>query len=120
MAKISINEAAKRFHVSRPTLLKHLKSGYVSGEKDDGKAWKIDTSELARVFQARSSTVDKQTTEDLPTLSSSLQDELLAENERLKTQLAVAEALAAERGKRLDQLAPLLTDQRTRRRWWPF
>lgn len=31
MVKVSISEAAKRFDVSRPTLLKHLKSGRISG-----------------------------------------------------------------------------------------
>jgi hypothetical protein len=28
--------------------------------------------------------------------------------------------LADERGKRLDQLVPLLTDRRDKRGWWPF
>jgi hypothetical protein len=39
--------------------------------------------------------------------------------ERLKSSLAVAEALADERGTRLDQLVPLLMAPKTRR-WWLF
>ena len=119
MAKISINEAAKRFDVSRPTLLKHLKSGHISGSKDTGKGWQIDTSELSRAYQPRMATDDKSLPAKFPTVSSALEADLKAENERLKAELAVASALAEERGKRLDQFAGLLTDQR-KRRWWPF
>ena len=39
MAKLSVREAAKRFDVSRPTLVKHLKSGKISGEALTGGAW---------------------------------------------------------------------------------
>lgn len=119
MAKISINEAAKRFNVSRPTLLKHLKNGQISGNKDTGKGWQIDTSELARVYQARGGKDGNTLQDALSSVANDLQSDLLLENERLKTRVAVAEALAEERGKRLDQLVPMLTDQR-KRRWWPF
>ena len=119
MAKISVSEAAKRFEVSRPTLQKHLKNGKISGEKLDGKGWQLDTAELARAYPPRGGLPD-----NLPAVlsgvASGLADELKAENERLKADLAVAEALADERGKRLDQLVPLLTDQRKKRGWWPF
>jgi excisionase family DNA binding protein len=119
MAKISINEAAKRFDVSRPTILKHLKSGKISGAKDAGKGWQIDTSELARAYQARLATDENPQPANFPTVTNTLNDDLKAENERLRADLAVASALAEERGKRLDQIVPLLTDQR-KRRWWPF
>jgi len=55
----------------------------------------------------------------LPTFSNTLEDDLKAENQRLRAELAVASALAEERGKRLDQFAGLLTDQR-KNKWWPF
>lgn len=119
MAKISINEAAKWFDVSRPTLLKHLRNGKITGEKDNGKGWQIDASELARVYQSRSPSDDNPQPEKLPTVASTLNDDLKAENERLRADLAVASALAEERGKRLDQLVPMLVYQR-KKRWWPF
>lgn len=119
LAKLSINEAAKRFDVSRPTLAKHLKSGRISGEKDTGKGWQIDTSELSRVYQPRFGEGEKPLQEAFPSNSNALQDDLKAENERLRADLAVASALADERGKRLDQLVPLLTGNR-KGRWWRF
>jgi predicted site-specific integrase-resolvase len=119
MAKISISEAAKRFDVSRPTLAKHLKEGKISGEKNAVKGWQIDTSELVRTYQGRFAKGEKPLPDNLSTFSSPLEGDLKAEIERLRADLAVASALADERGKRLDQLVPMLTDQR-KRRWWPF
>ena len=104
MARLSINEAAKRFDVSRPTLLKHLKSGHISGEKVDGKGWQIDASELARAYQPRGAAGLL----DLPSVANDLAADLRAENERLRAALAVAEALAGERKRILDDALKLL------------
>lgn len=104
MARLSINEAAKRFDVSRPTLLKHLKSGQISGEKLDGKGWQLDTSELARVYQPRGAVG----LPDLASVANDLTADLRAENERLRIALAVAEALAEDRKRLLDETLKLL------------
>ena|SRR5690554_6010828 len=120
MPKLSINEAVKQFQVSRPTIFKHLKQGRLSGNKGD-KGWQLDGSELSRVYAPRKARTDKKLTDNLPTVVSSLEDTLKQENEQLKAELAVASALADERGKRLDQLVPMLADQRKPKRgWWPW
>jgi len=56
MHLLSISKAAKLFDVSRPTLLKALKGGRLSGiktEKDGAETWQIDPSELARLYKLR-------------------------------------------------------------------
>lgn len=132
MTKLSINEAAKRFDVSRPTLLKHLKEGKISGSKLDGKGWEIDGAELARVYQSRpskdlpsSGKIEKTFPSDFPTISIGLQPDLQAEIERLKAEIeaerearrAEGEALRTEREARrlverhLDDLRRLLPSQ---------
>jgi len=119
MPMMTISRAAKVFDVSRPTLLKHLKAGKISGNKDDDKGWQIDTAELARVYQPRGAEGAKYVPADLPPVSSALTDDLKAENERLRRDLAVAEAMAEERGRLLDQSMKLIAAPR-KRRWWGF
>lgn len=120
MAKLSVSAAARVYAVSRPTLQKHLKNGKISGEKDADNHWQIDTSELNRVYPLRGADAVATLPEVLTNRDTPLDDDLKAENERLKRELAVAEALADERGERLDrmdQLALLLSNQK-RRAWW--
>lgn len=119
MAKLSISAAAKVFDVSRPTLQKHLKTGKISGKKDIDKRWKIDTSELARVYQPRGEAGEKYMPTQLAPSSSNLQSGLKAEIEQLKRDLAVAEALAEDRGARLDQAMRVLEAPK-KRHWWPW
>jgi len=120
MAKISVSEAAKRYEVSRPTLQKHLKNGKISGEKVDGKVWKLDTAELARVYEARGN-LSGNLPETLSGFSSGLSESLKAENERLKADLASMTALADERAKHIEDLRVMLPGPGgQKRRWWPF
>lgn len=129
MAKMSINAASKLFSVSRPTILKHLKIGYISGEKTaSGKGWQIDKAELVRVYALRADSGNSGGA--LPanhtTAFSASDNDLKAENERLKHQLLLAEVklghaetIADERRQQLDQLMSLLTAPK-RRGWWPW
>lgn len=126
--KLSIREAVKHFDVSRPTLQKALKSGKVSGVQDGQGTWTIDPSELARVYQPRRllrdgksiDRVDKFSTENtaLPGEVEALKSRLAEAEQRA----AVAEALADERGKHLDDLRRMLPSPRYQRRrgWWPW
>ena len=48
---MTLTEAAKWAGVTRPTIFKALKSGKLSGHKDDAGEWRIDPAELERVYQ---------------------------------------------------------------------
>jgi hypothetical protein len=116
MAKLSISAAVKVYDVSRPTLQKHLKSGKISGEKVAGKGWQIDTAELGRVYAARVAKGDNAFPPDLPPVVRDLETDLKAEIETLKRDLAIAEALAEERARLLDQSMKLLQGPKVS--WW--
>lgn len=118
MAKISINAAAKAFAVSRPTILKHLNNGKISGEKDTVTGhWIIDESELARVYCLRGKTA-KGSADNYTSPVSDLDSDLHAKIERLERELAVAEALAEDRKRLLDQSMKAL--EAPKRRKWRF
>lgn len=119
MAMLTISEAARRFQVSRPTLRNHLTKGKISGEKDTGNTWKIDAAELARVYQPRGEGVGNAPAATIPQPSNDLQDALKAEIEGLKRDLAVAEALAEDRKRLLDQSLKLIESPK-KRRFWPW
>lgn len=145
MPKLSLRKASEQFDVSRPTLSKALKSGDLSGEKDVRGQWLVDTSELSRVYKMRASFTGKGTG-NLSTKNRGLPDnfntteqagnlnkpehasadlaELRAKLAEAEKRAAVAEALAEERAKRIDDLRLLLpgpdAKPTTRRRWWPW
>lgn len=114
MVNLSIREAVKIYQVSRPTLTKALKNGKVSGVQDDKGQWQINPAELARVYQPRTegaATVGQYLPDNFTNKNIHLSDEVDA----LKTQLAeaeqraaVAEALAEERGKHIEDLRRML------------
>lgn len=133
MEKLSVREAARRFDISRPTLVKHLKTGKLSGDPVAGGGWLIDPAELIRAgVQARPSSPDqvvhsagpepvKFTTiagglpvkDDLDV--SALKAALAAAEQRA----AVAEALADERAARIEDLRRMLPRPDAKRsRWW--
>ena len=136
MAKISVREAAKRFNVSRPTLVKRLKNGQLSGDPVAGGGWLIDPAELirvgyvGRVDDGKVSQVDKIELANvavyLPGADDAVVIGLKTALEAERTRREVAEALAAERLQHIEDLRRMLPppdrhpDVRQRRRWWPF
>ena len=106
MAGLSIREAVKHFNVSRPTLGNDLKKGKVSGVKDGQGAWSIDHSELARVYQPRATTapapVDNSDNSSRSNQGkvSTFDSPLAGQVEALRESLAEAEKRAAESEKR--------------------
>ena len=155
---LSIRETARIFSVSRPTLAKWISTGKVSAAKADNGEWLINPSEMIRLgisgrpqakpqvdnlprpMTAKLSTVAGQEVAGFSTVAGQIADNSGQEIETLKARLAeaeqraaVAEARAAERidriddlGRRLDRAEAradlLLTDQRTQQTapgsWW--
>lgn len=126
MKKISLREAVKHFDVSRPTLQKALKSGKISGVQDGQGHWTIDPSELARVYRARadkSQDLPEKVSDDFPIKNTNLESEVEALKERLSAaeqRAAVAEALAEERSKHIEDLRKLLPAPTRSSSWWPW
>lgn len=127
MVNLSIREAVKHFQVSRPTLTKALKSGKISGIQDGNGYWILDPSELARIYNPRSSEVvkvDKRLPGELATGNTPLSGQIEVLKERLvetERRAAVAEALAEERGKHIEDLRRMLPGPEVGaapRRWW--
>ena len=131
MAKISVREAAKRFDVSRPTLVKRLKNGQLSGDPVAGGGWLIDPAELIRVgYVAR---VDDGKVAQggkielsgvagyLPGIDDAVVVGLRTALEAERIRREVAEALAAERLQHIEDLRRMLPPPNAKpRRWWQF
>ena len=129
MAKISVREAAKRFNVSRPTLVKRLKNGQLSGDPVAGGGWLIDPAELIRVgYVARAD--DGQVSQGgiielsgiagyLPGADDAVVIGLKTALEAERIRREVAEALAAERLQHIEDLRRMLPPPDAKpRRWW--
>lgn len=132
MENLSLREAVKAFNVSRPTLTKSLNNGKLSGVKNEKGQWEISPSELARVYQPRSVITEarEQGEQVNFTTTNTAQN---TEIERLKADLALAEAraeaaekLAHERAERIEDLRRMLPAPSTsatapkQRRWWSW
>lgn len=131
MVKLSVREAAKRFDVSRPTLVKRLKSGQLSGEPVTGGGWLIDPAELIRsgyVARPDGGEVSGGGKIGLPSVAGPLPEAADAELAALKASLETerirreaAEALAAERLQHIEDLRRMLPPPSVApKRWWPW
>lgn len=133
--KYTAGEAATATGLNTATITRAIKKGRISATKSDTGAWQIDPAELHRVFPPLAGKALPQSgmqgdargvQEESKSANNALQGELETMRERLSAaeqRAAVAEALAEERGKRLDQLVPLLpkatpTPEAERRPWW--
>lgn len=50
MSKLSLKQTAEFAGTTKPTILKHMAKGRVSGEKDDNGQWWFDMAELVRAY----------------------------------------------------------------------
>ena len=128
MKNLSLREAVKLFDVSRPTLTKALNTGKLSGIRNTKGQWEISPSELTRVYRPRNvETADHSNSEQVKfTTSNSLPN---ADFDKLKAELALAEAraeaaekLAQERAERIEDLRRMLPPPHTSttRSLWPW
>lgn len=118
--KYTAGEAATATGLNTATITRAIKKGRISATKSDTGAWQIDPAELHRVFpplagkallQGGMQGDAREVQEESKGTNNALQGELETMRERLvaaEQRAAVAEALAEERGNRLDQLVPLL------------
>lgn len=114
----TLGEAAKATGKSKATISKAIKSGRISAEKGETGAFKIDPSELHRVYPV---TVEKKQGDTLKEekvngeetgLVRELQARLEAAQERLADKETVIADLKEDRDKWRQQATTLLTDQR--------
>ena len=132
MSKLSLKQSAEFAGHTKPTLLKHMQSGRLSGEKDEQGQWWFDLAELIRVYgepdsrtASSNASVDEQNPPNLQR-EMALATELAAAKARLEMTEQERErerrdkdATIADLRSRLDReaeergrLALLLTDQR--------
>lgn len=109
MAGLSAREAGERVGLTKQAVLKAIKNGRISAEKDANGEWRIDLAELFRVYPAIAKVDDNQPpTGDAPGLRR--ENELLRDQvEDLRRRLDQSEE---ERRQAQERLMALLTDQR--------
>lgn len=123
-------EAAKAVGKNIATITRAIKSGKISASKDESGAWRIDPSELHRVFPPIAQELHKQqmqenatpAQEPYPSNDAHLQEELSTLRERVRSQdqlladradqIADLRARLDREGEERRQLAAVLSDQR--------
>lgn len=122
----SLRDAARAVGRGKPALLKAIRSGRISAEKDALGQWRIDPAELHRVYPLvpgeRKEPPPSERQEPPGTLQETLNVEAL--QRELEVLRETVSDLRGERDKLLqvvERQALLLQDQRpSRRRWWPW
>lgn len=133
-AQMKISEAQRWTGKSRSTLLRDIKKGKVSAAKDEEGSWKIDSSELARVYQLKApppeareqvgvvSDMGHEQVGGAPRTGQMTRGEhppvheLTAENAGLRAELEVTKQLAEDRQGTIDDLRVRLDTSEKERR----
>jgi hypothetical protein len=111
-------EAGERVGKTRQAIIKAIKKGTLSAEKDTAGEWRIEPVELFRVYPPVPPVDDNQPVTESANDTGGLQREIALLRERI-------DDLVEDRDRWRDQAErtmTLLTDQRPprRRRWWPW
>lgn len=111
---LSAKDAAERVGMTKPGIIKAIRQGRVSAEKDQKGEWRIEPAELFRVYPP----INQNNQQDSAPVSSGISAELTAErakNTLLETMLEDVRADRDEWRKQAQQLA--LTDHRKPSLW---
>ncbi len=92
MSKLSLKQAAEFAGTTKPTILKHMAKGKVSGQKDADGRWWFDVSELVRVYGEPGSRNVSGIISIHKRKQAGLQQETLPETAALAAELAVSKA----------------------------
>jgi hypothetical protein len=124
MVGLSAREAADQVGLTKQAIIKAIRKGTISAEKDVSGEWRIDPAELFRVYQATAKVVDNQQPA-AAVVDPGLQREVAFRDEKialLEDQLADLREDRDRWRAQAEQATRLLTDQRPdrRRKWWPW
>jgi hypothetical protein len=124
MVGLSAREAAEQVGLTKQAIIKAIRKGTLSAEKDVSGEWRIDPAELFRVYQATVKVVDNQQPA-AAVVDPGLQREVAFRDEKialLEDQLADLREDRDRWRAQAEQATRLLTDQRPdrRRKWWPW
>ena len=108
---LTLKQAAEETGLSKPAILKSIKKGRISAQKDDNGHWQIEPVELFRVYP-KANQVNKVNDNQLTTgnnkVNSDLQDEIEVLREKSKMQKERIEELSEERNNWKEQANKLL------------
>jgi hypothetical protein len=124
----SLKQAADAVGRGKPAILKAIKNGRISAQKDDNGQWQIDPAELHRVYPVIATGNGSDTApgerQEIHKESSGVAPDIAILRERLAEKDALIADLRTERDRLLGivetqaQQVKLLTDQRPKRGWW--
>lgn len=131
MTTLSLRQAAAAFAVSRTTLTKDLERGKISGAKDEAGQWRIDHSELVRVYQPRPAGQGSGPVQSGPVGHTGqggepprpvVRDDAAIRLARVEAELAAEREKTALLERHIADLRRMLPppDAPPRRRWWPW
>lgn len=115
--KLTAKQAAEQVGMSKAGIVKALRTGKITGEKNVHGEWEIDTSELFRVYQPVPTTAHSE-----PKVSS---ESVVTQEEHLRTQLALLNRIIESKDETIRHLENelqnkqlLLEDKQRQPSWW--
>jgi hypothetical protein len=125
MVGLSAREAAEQVGLTKQAIIKAIRKGTISAEKDVSGEWRIDPAELFRVYQATVKVADNHQQPAAAVVDPGLQREVAFRDEKialLEDQLADLREDRDRWRAQAEQATRLLTDQRPdrRRKRWPW